>query len=693
MRRSNFYKIVKRSNCNEFRNDLPGVRCMSRYFRPVRAVACAIFVVAGIVAAASASAATLEVPKYRLVISLLPDTHQIRVSGTMVIPPAPTDYAHLRLKLSTLMHEFEVEQDVAPASGKFLSTSVVPIPESKGVYDITLPRKIHSGEAAHVRFSYLGGEKPGFVFSLEGPTYYASGSNTAWYPQLQDNSRGTGDLIFKGPPFLIVAASGIRVERRGAAASFHVPVPMHLSFVAAKYHVTRLPGPIPVTGYTLKARPNIRSYLAQVQRLVTGLAREFGRYPYPEISLAEVPRHQANNTGFDGASVEGLVLLSDYSLDDRFSVAFFGHELSHQWWGNSITVQGVQGDGMLDEGMAQFGSLQMVRLLKGRDAAERFRRDGDPSLSANQSAKGYLEMAAAGLDHPLDSLPQDTFVSHELANSKGALVLDQLARTIGRRRFSLALHDLTQRDAFKSIPWSEFLTAVQRRASRSMDWFYAQWFTRIGAPDIQLKWHQEASGVTLELRQFSPSYKVRVPVQIELASGSEQTVYVDLESALTRVQLPNIIATSVILDRHYEVLRWTPQLHEEADALAPITRAYFLRTDGKSKEAADAYNAILDRVPAADDPWGLRFRARRGLASIAIGDDKWADVRTQLTAALAEPNAPPAELPWAFQSLASAAKALDDRELMRWAIAHAVAADRQLAYPTGAGRAAQALLD
>jgi hypothetical protein len=649
-----------------------------------------IALAAGAGAAARSSAAEYRAPAYRLDVDLLPDAHQLRVSGDMILPPKAAAYSRVRLKLSKLMHDFTV-REVGPFSTHSPArVDGEPPTGSSVVYDITLPRLIEAGQSAHLSFSYAGGEKRGFVFSLEGPTYYAAGANTAWYPQIEGEERGTGQMNFTAPPGLTVIASGRRVP---GTSSFVAPAPMHLSFAAANYHVTRLAGPIPVTGYTLKARPDTESYLAKVQQVVTGLAREFGRYPYPEISLAEVPRHQANSTGFDGASVEGLVLLSDYSLDDRFSVAFFGHELSHQWWGNSITARGVRGNSMLDEGMAQFGALQMVGLLNGSAAAERFRRTGDPSLASIQSGRGYFEIAAAGLDHPLANMPATTFVSHELANSKGAIVLDMLARTVGRDRFALALHDLTGGHAFQDIAWEDFLAAVQRRAGRDMRWFYRQWFDRTGAPDIALKWSNDSSGVTLELEQTTPAYEVRVPVRLTLASGASRTILVEMDRRLERAHLPHVRATSAVLDPHYDILRWTADFHSDATALAPITRANFLATDGRSKEAAAAYEAILGDVPASNDPWGLRFRAHRGLARIATGDDNWAEAKAELEAALAAPHAPPTELPWVYQSLASAAKALKDSMLMRWAIDHAVAADNQLQFPTGAGRAARALLD
>jgi tetratricopeptide (TPR) repeat protein len=643
---------------------------------------------------ASAAAAIPAVPVYDLAIRLLPDQHRLDVTGTIQFPAAADTTSAIRLKLSTRMHDFKAMQ-LRPG-GEALPADVSSDPSTKGadtLYIVKLPTPAKAGAPVTLRISYGGGEKPAFVFSLEGPAYYADGSDTAWYPQQSGGGRGTGRLTFTMPQGYEVVASGrAEPDPAGLAKRFIVDGPLQFAFIAGRYKVTRLGGPIPVSAYTLKDRPVIRHYLEELQRVIVALSEEFGRFPYGSVAIAEVPQLQANNTGFDGASSPGLMFISDSSFDDRVSVAFYGHELSHQWWGNLLSPSGPKGGSILDEGVAQFGSLAVVERLEGAEAAKTFRVDGYPGNGPFQNARGYFRMAAAGLDHPLERLPDGTFVSHELADSKGFLVLDMLSRTVGRQRFRAALQNLARAHAFGPITWDDFLAALQRHSSIDLTWFYRQWFERTGAPDFTVEHDQKGSQLAVTIRQSEPAYRATVQLRLTGARRERRTIAAAVDGPVTRLTLrPGFRVIAVELDPDDHLLRWTPAFRAEADALAQVSQGYFLRSDGKFEQAKAVYENVLRSSPSADR-YGSRFMARRGLAAIALGQQKWDEVKTQYLAALAEPNPPPRELPWAYQGLATAAKHLKDQALLERAVSQAVAADARLQQPTGAGRTAEALL-
>src|SRR6185503_4632812 len=396
------------------------------------------------------------------------------------------------------------------------------------------------------------------------------------------------------------------------------------------FAVTHLPGAIPVTLYSLRDRAGSRDYLAELQRVITGLSERFGPYPYGTMILAEVPRPQANNTGFDGVSTEGLIMLSDSSLDEPFSLPFFAHELSHQWWGNLVTSTGAKGNAMLDEGLAQFGALQMVEQLEGDKSAERFRRIGYTGYNADQSAAGYFKIAAAGLDHPLDSLPGGTFVSHELANSKGFITLDLLSRTVGRDGFDAALQEIVREHAFSTLSWEDFLDTVQKHSSRDLRWFNRQWFERKGAPDLFTGWSQRGRTLTITIRQRSPTYRLTIPVVAAGTGGARRLLTTDVSGPMTRVKIPvGFRVRSVDLDPDYQILRWTPAFRARAQALAGVTKAYFLRSDNKMEEAGAVYEQALRTAPA-HDRFGVAYQAKKGLGMIAINNGKWEEAKADL---------------------------------------------------------------
>ena len=92
--------------------------------------------------------------------------------------------------------------------------------------------------------------------------------------------------------------------------------------------------------------------------------------------------------------MNGFMLADSASLDAPFNLAFYGHEISHQWWANLVSnAGGAHGNYMLDEAVAQFDSLRAVETLDGTLAAEQYRRSGYPGYNADQSGPEAMDAA------------------------------------------------------------------------------------------------------------------------------------------------------------------------------------------------------------------------------------------------------------------------------------------------------------
>jgi aminopeptidase N len=146
----------------------------------------------------------------------------------------------------------------------------------------------------------------------------------------------------------------------------------------------------------LRPRATVDEYVDGCRRSIEVLSNEFGPYPSGEFAIVEVPEVQARAAGFTGASVASFIMVTGTFLDQRFNLAYYGHEIAHQWWGNLIRHTGARGRMMLDEAMAQFGSLRAVETIEGEESAERYRRTGYPGYIEAQSGLGYLRVLASG---------------------------------------------------------------------------------------------------------------------------------------------------------------------------------------------------------------------------------------------------------------------------------------------------------
>lgn len=603
--------------------------------------------------ATAAGHATAGLPRYAMDIALIPERHELRVTGTLVVaaPSGP-------ITLALMDAMTGVELTSSPA-GTWSAPSA-PQPGA-GNTERTLTLAAPAREVT-IRFSYASTTESKFVYHVGTDAMFAGGPTSAWYPQTSGKAIGT--LAFHVPERYRVVAGGAASDRVAGGVrttTVEYALPSTFSFAAAPWRVHARDGVVAMRAYVLRDRPEIAAYLDGCSRALAVLSREFGAYPYREFALIELPSEATQPAGFSGASFEGFMAASSKNLDDPFNLAYFGHEIGHQWWGNVITKAGRDGGMLTDEGLAQYGSLRVVEELAGADAAERYRRRGYPGYSDAQSGLGYLRSAAAGIDEPV-AAARDGYspVAHQLANSKGLLALEQLARDVGRARFRDALHEVTRRFAFRAMAWHEFRAIVQSHADHDVGAVFAQWFDRTGAPDLAVEWTPSGRAARGAVVQRGAPYRLELDVALigardsairRLAISGERTPFAfDAPFEIQRIEL----------DPRFEVLHWTPEYRAEAEALVDYTRAMAKVLAGDADAAEQLFAAGLARTPL-DEPHGARFLLEYGYGSLLLrlrGDR--AGARTHLTAALAAPVRAAEYVPWAHVKLAQIASAEHD---------------------------------
>ncbi len=524
-------------------------------------------------------------PQYDLSIRLTPGAHRLEATGTMRLPAVNFARDRLELSLSELMTDFRVEIIKPSMSAGVARLTKRERPYSRPGWGTTTwtiqpPRPIPPTESVLLRFSYVGGgERTGFIFSLGSEVCFGAGIATAWYPEVEESQvesdgrlrglRGRGNISFSVPQGYVVHAQGARrstpEEMSQGKFRFEIRSPVFFSFAAGRYTVSQTQETLPVALYLLRPRENADSYLSGSAKVLNALSQEFGIYPHTEFAIVEVPTEQGERAGFAGASLDGFIIANSDFLDKKFNTAYFGHEISHQWWGSLIRSKALEGRWMLSEGMAQYGSLRAVEILEGAAAAERYRRTGYPGYISDQNALGYFMLVANGTDHRLSDLPQEGDLSRVLSNSKGFIVWDMLSRAIGRGRFSRVLQSFIREHAYQRVEWDEFLRKIENGAGRNLRWFNKQWFERTGAPDFQLTWRQEGRRVRGVITQASPYYQTVLEIEAKDNQGRRLVRTIRIRGAQASFSFPiNFRAKSVVLDPHYLVLRWTPEYRAAA---------------------------------------------------------------------------------------------------------------------------------
>jgi hypothetical protein len=515
------------------------------------------------------------VPQYELDIKVLPDAQRLEVNGTLRLPRANVSRAEIRLSLSELMQNLTVEV-LEPAASAGTVRVEKRDASGRNVKWIVRPvRPIPAGETVRLRFSYAGGERIANQFYIGPEVSFASAWGTDWYPLIDGaNDKGIGSLRFSVPAVQTVYANGSRrsstQEAEQGISRFEIIHPTYFTFAASNFNITRRNGSVPIAAYLLKPRQNIERYLDGISRILDVLIKEFGKYPFDEFVIVEIPRDLALKASFIGAATQGFVLLNSRAFDVpdvKYALNFLGHEFSHQWFPHTVALKTPPGL-FMEEALAEYGGLRVVEVLSGDDAAEKYRRTGfeyDPYFNILE----YFKLVGAGVDHPLGDLQRKP--NHrELAYHKGFLVWNMLSREIGGERFQRILHSLTRRYAFREIGWNEFLHAIEKGAGRNLQWFYKQWFERAGAPDFQLTWRQDGRRLRGVISQTTPYYQATLEIEAKNNQGQRLVRRVRVRDARTSFTFPvNFSVESVTLDPHYLVLRWTPEYRNAVSAARP----------------------------------------------------------------------------------------------------------------------------
>ena len=512
--------------------------------------------------------------RYDLHVRVLPETHRLEVSGTMLLPAGGTPRTQIQLSLSELMRDLNIEV-LAPASSSGSARLERAKAENGSVtWNVRPPRPIRAGETVLLRFSYAGGGQIANIFYVGPEVSFASAYGTDWYPLLAGGyNRGVGSLKISVPAEDTAIAEGTRRSSPQQEAEgtflFENNHPTYFSFASGRYTILRRNGIIPVSVYLLRPRQNMERYLEEVAKILDFLVQEFGPYRFKEFALVEIPRERAQKASFNGATVQGFSYVNSNACNlpaSRFNVIleWYGHEFSHEWWPNTVALK-RPGGRYMEEALAEYGGLRVVETLAGLDAAEQYRRRGYPP-DPIYSALEYFKLVGAGFDRKLADLPSG-IKFHNIAYNKGFLVWDMLSREIGREKFRRVLRRIIERYAFQELPWSEFWRAIEAGAGRDLKWFYEQWFERTGAPDFQLTWRQEGKSVRCAITQAAPYY--RASLEVEIRGSEEQRLIreVRVRGARAEFTVPvRFHVQSVVLDPHYLVLRWTPEYRTAAEA-------------------------------------------------------------------------------------------------------------------------------
>ncbi len=321
------------------------------------------------------------------------------------------------------------------------------------------------------------------------------------------------------------------------------------------------------------------NYLKATAGYVKMYSELIGPYPFKNFIVAE-------NFFPTGYGMPGWTLLGQSVLRLPFIISTsLGHEVLHNWWGNSVYVDYSRGNWC--EGLTVYGADYRYKLNESPSAAKEYRKD---------ILKQYVSYVSQDKDFPIREFASRTSPNtRAIGYGKAMMVFHMIEEEIGTQAFFDAWKLVYRTHLGRQIGWEEWVQAFQTTSGRDLSHVIPQWVDRAGAPvlgaEIVGAVTDSVSGgsrVSLRISQTSETpYRLSVPISVEAASGRLDTT-IEIAGAESTVTLNAASGSAITIDPDYHLFRrlYAEEVEPIISAVLGAPQTVFVR--GRSDEALAA---------------------------------------------------------------------------------------------------------
>ena len=483
---------------------------------------------------------------------------------------------------ATMVHYAHArEVSISPIGGGWRDPSVITI-QYAGLIDDTL----HAPEEDYGRsFETTTG-------LIEARGAFLAGG-TFWLPAVPDDMFRY-DLTTHVPDEWDVVSQGELADRYvrdgHRITTWHSPHPMEEVYLVAGPYVIRRArhGDTAIYTYTYEPDDELTSkYINATADYLDHYEELIGSYPFAKFALVE-------NFWQTGYGMPSFTLLGGIVIRLPFIVhTSYGHEILHNWWGNSVFVD--VGSGNWCEGLTVYQADYAYKKREGANAAIDYRR--------NQLA-GYLNYVGEQKDIPLSAFrSRHSGATQAIGYGKSMMVFHMLERLLGSKDFLTGLRRFYDDNLFRSASWDDLLRTFSAVSYVDLDWFGDQWIRRSGAPvislgDVKTTHSGDKHTLMVVIEQEEPAYRLDVPLEIELEGGEiiRREIACERQSTAFRIVL-NEAPRRVTIDPEFDLFR---KLHREE--IPPVLSqtlgadsTFIVLADGGASDVREAYRALADQ--------------------------------------------------------------------------------------------------
>ncbi|MFQ6092987.1 MAG: M1 family aminopeptidase [bacterium] len=164
------------------------------------------------------------------------------------------------------------------------------------------------------------------------------------------------------------------------------------------------------------------------------------------------------------------------------------HELSHHWWGNSVSL-GSWHDVWLKEGFASYSEALWWENVYGPYGLQNYMTRTQGALGLTESVYRYDVTD-----------PGQIFVSE--VYDKGSWVLHMLRHVLGDDAFFDILQQVYETYAYGNYVTEEFQNACEQVSGQDLDWFFQEWVYDVWHPEYYWGWSAKDIGASYQISGF-----------------------------------------------------------------------------------------------------------------------------------------------------------------------------------------------
>ncbi len=346
-----------------------------------------------------------------------------------------------------------------------------------------------------------------------------------WLPCVDHPSdKATCEFIVTAPDHYRVVGSGALIEetdpgegRRRTHWRTQAPLATKLMVIgAARFAVVDLgtADGIPQQSWTYEQdrEAGVESF-AVSGRIFDFYSDHIGPFAYAKMA------HVQSKTRYGGMENAGNIFYSEgrAGRPARWSESLVAHEMAHQWFGDAVSEADWHHI-WLSEGFATYFTTVYMEFTYGHDRLVSG-MDGDRNRVVQYA---HRNPDATVLD---TTLAIGNALLSTNSYQKGAWVLHMLRSLVGEAAWWEGIRTYYARFMNGNALSSDFMTVMEEVSGQDLGWFFNQWLTLPGHPQLQWSWEWDAAGkkLTVTVRQIQESGPAfRFPLELGIYTDPSQ---------------------------------------------------------------------------------------------------------------------------------------------------------------------------